>query len=145
MHSQLFYYNLNMHLINDIKEIVFDVRKESNPCSLCAKMRKGALNDEIKRLGCNKVAYAHHKDDVIEIAYTNNQSELDYLSGILKEALPNAVSIAVFDTAFHQTMPPKAFMFGLPYEDYENLHVRKYGFHGTSHRFVSKKCIDLHS
>lgn len=50
----------------DIKEIVFDVRKESNPCSLCAKMRKGALNDEIKRLGCNKVAYAHHKDDVIE-------------------------------------------------------------------------------
>lgn len=50
----------------DIKEIVFDVRKESNPCSLCAKMRKGALNDEIKRLGCNKVAYAHHMDDVIE-------------------------------------------------------------------------------
>lgn len=50
----------------DIKEIVFDIRKETNPCSLCAKMRKGALNDEIKRLGCNKVAYAHHKDDVIE-------------------------------------------------------------------------------
>lgn len=49
----------------NIKEIVFDERKESNPCSLCAKMRKGALNDEIKKLGCNKVAYAHHKDDVV--------------------------------------------------------------------------------
>ena len=50
----------------DIKEIVFDVRKEANPCSLCAKMRKGALNDLIKANGCNKVAYAHHKDDVID-------------------------------------------------------------------------------
>lgn len=49
-----------------IAEIVFQTRKESNPCSLCAKLRKGALNDEMKRLGCNKVAYAHHKDDVID-------------------------------------------------------------------------------
>lgn len=49
-----------------IKEIVFDERKESNPCSLCAKMRKGALNDKAKELGCNKIAYAHHKDDVVE-------------------------------------------------------------------------------
>ena len=45
--------------------------------------------------------------------------------------------VVVFDTAFHQTMPPKAFMFGLPYEDYEKYAIRKYGFHGTSHRFVS--------
>lgn len=51
---------------SDIYHILFDVRKESNPCSLCAKMRKGALNDAIKKLGCNKVAYAHHKDDIIE-------------------------------------------------------------------------------
>lgn len=50
----------------DIAKIVFDDRKESNPCSLCAKMRKGALNESIKKLGCNKVAYAHHKDDVVE-------------------------------------------------------------------------------
>jgi len=49
-----------------IAQIVFEERKETNPCSLCAKMRKGALNDSIKALGCNKVAYAHHKDDVIE-------------------------------------------------------------------------------
>ena len=51
-----------------IGKILFDIRKESNPCSLCAKMRKGALNDEALRLGCNKIAYAHHQDDLIETA-----------------------------------------------------------------------------
>ena len=51
---------------SDIYEILFHVRKESNPCSLCAKMRKGALNQAIKEMGCNKIAYAHHKDDIIE-------------------------------------------------------------------------------
>lgn len=51
---------------SDIYEILFNIRKESNPCSLCAKMRKGALNDAVKEMGCNKVAYAHHKDDIIE-------------------------------------------------------------------------------
>lgn len=50
----------------DIYDVVFNVRKESNPCSLCAKMRKGALNDAMKKIGCNKIAYAHHKDDVID-------------------------------------------------------------------------------
>lgn len=50
----------------DIADVIFNQRKESNPCSLCAKMRKGALNDAIKAAGCNKVAYAHHKDDVVE-------------------------------------------------------------------------------
>lgn len=52
----------------DIAEVVFNIRKEENPCSLCAKMRKGAFNDKAKELGCNKSAYAHHKDDVIETA-----------------------------------------------------------------------------
>lgn len=50
----------------EIYEIIFNIRKETNPCSLCAKMRKGALNDRITELGCNKMAYAHHKDDIIE-------------------------------------------------------------------------------
>ena len=51
---------------SDIYHILFDIRKESNPCSLCAKMRKGALNQAVKEMGCNKVAYAHHKDDIVE-------------------------------------------------------------------------------
>lgn len=50
----------------NIAEVIFETRKESNPCSLCAKMRKGAFNEKAKELGCNKSAYAHHKDDVIE-------------------------------------------------------------------------------
>lgn len=55
------------HIIDtQIAQIVFDERKEANPCSLCAKMRKGSLNEAIKELGCNKVAYAHHRDDVVE-------------------------------------------------------------------------------
>ncbi len=50
----------------DIREIVFDVRHEDNPCSLCSKMRRGALNDAIKSMGCTKLALGHHADDVIE-------------------------------------------------------------------------------
>lgn len=50
----------------DIAQIIFEERKETNPCSLCAKMRKGAFNEKAKALGCNKLAYAHHKDDVVE-------------------------------------------------------------------------------
>jgi len=53
----------------EIARIIFDIRKESNPCSLCAKMRKGALNDALQEMGCNKIAYAHHKDDVIETMF----------------------------------------------------------------------------
>ncbi len=59
--------NIDYHIVKtDIGKIIFDDRKETNPCSLCAKMRKGALNDAMKETGCNKVAYAHHKDDVVE-------------------------------------------------------------------------------
>lgn len=53
----------------DIGKILFDVRKEANPCALCAKMRKGALNEAAKKLGYNKIAYAHHRDDLIETMF----------------------------------------------------------------------------
>ena len=52
----------------EIGKILFDIRKETNPCSLCAKLRKGALNQKALEMGCNKIAYAHHKDDLIETA-----------------------------------------------------------------------------
>ena len=60
-----------------------------------------------------------------------------------EEVMPHTPQVAVFDTAFHQTMPPKAFMYGVPYRYYKEMGVRRYGFHGTSHRFVSKRCIEL--
>ena len=53
------------------------------------------------------------------------------------EVMPNVPQVAVFDTAFHATMPPKAYMYAIPYSDYKKYKVRKYGFHGTSHKFVS--------
>lgn len=59
--------SVNYHVVKtDIGNIIFNERKESNPCSLCSKMRKGALNDAMKEIGVNKIAYAHHKDDVVD-------------------------------------------------------------------------------
>ncbi len=81
-------------------------------------------------------------DEMKELAPVHNHAHALALHAC-KKVLPEGVPmVAVFDTAFHQTMPEKAFMFGLPYEDYENYHVRKYGFHGTSHRFVSHALAD---
>lgn len=58
------------HIVHtEIADIVFRDRKEKNPCSLCAKMRKGALNNALKELSCNKIAYAHHKDDTVETLF----------------------------------------------------------------------------
>ena len=56
-----------------------------------------------------------------------------------QEVLPNVPQVVTFDTAFHQTMPPHAYMYGLPYEYYEKYHIRRYGAHGTSHQFVAQK------
>ena len=60
-----------------------------------------------------------------------------------KEVFGEVPQVAVFDTSFHATMPPKAYIFGIPYEYYEKYHVRRYGFHGTSHRYVSGRLFDI--
>ena len=61
-----------------------------------------------------------------------------------QELMPNTPMVGVFDTAFHQTMPEKAYLYGLPYEYYEKYKVRRYGFHGTSHSYVSKRTVVCH-
>ena len=61
----------------------------------------------------------------------------------VQELMPGTPNVAVFDTAFHQTMPAKAYMYALPYEYYEKYGIRRYGFHGTSHRYVSARAIDM--
>ena len=76
-------------------------------------------------------------DELQELAPVHNHPHALALWACKKVIPENVPQVVVFDTAFHQTMPEKAYMFGLPYEDYEKYHVRKYGFHGTSHRFVS--------
>ena len=81
-------------------------------------------------------------DEMKELAPVHNHAHALALRAC-KKVLPEGVPmVVVFDTAFHQTMPEKAYMFGMPYDDYENYHVRKYGFHGTSHRFVSHAIAD---
>ena len=57
--------------------------------------------------------------------------------------MPNTPMVAVFDTAFHQTMPEKAYMYAIPYEAYKEMGVRRYGFHGTSHKYVSQKAAQI--
>ena len=59
----------------------------------------------------------------------------------MEALIPGIPQVAVFDTAFHQTMPDYAYMYGLPYEMYKKYGVRRYGFHGTSHRYVSRRCL----
>ena len=76
-------------------------------------------------------------DDLAELAPVHNHPHALALWACKKVIPETTPQVVVFDTAFHQTMPEKAFMFGMPYECYEKYHVRKYGFHGTSHRFVS--------
>ena len=78
-------------------------------------------------------------DGLSELAPVHNHPHALALREVLPKGTPQVV---VFDTAFHQTMPPKAYLFGLPYEDYKEYHVRRYGFHGTSHRFVSHSLAD---
>lgn len=81
-------------------------------------------------------------EEIIELAPLHNPANL---KGILamEKLLPKVPQVAVFDTSFHQSMEPKAFLYGLPYEYYEKYKVRRYGFHGTSHKFVAKKACKL--
>ena len=79
---------------------------------------------------CNDLAPLHNPANLIGIR-------------ACQELMPNVPMVAVFDTAFHQTMPEVAYMYGLPYEYYEKYSVRRYGFHGTSHSYVSKRAADI--
>lgn len=79
---------------------------------------------------CNDLAPLHNPANLIGVR-------------ACQELMPNVPMVGVFDTAFHQTMPEKAYMYGLPYEYYEKYKVRRYGFHGTSHSFVSKRTAEL--
>ena len=80
---------------------------------------------------------------VSDLAPLHNPAHILAIQACEKVLDPSTPQVAVFDTAFHQTMPPKAFLYGVPYEYYEKYNIRKYGFHGTSHRFVSNRLAAL--
>ena len=81
-------------------------------------------------------------EECTELAPLHNPANLTGIR-VCQELMPGVPMVAVFDTAFHQTMPPKAYVYGLPYEYYEKYRVRRYGFHGTSHSFVSKELANF--
>ncbi len=80
-------------------------------------------------------------EDVIELAPLHNPANLNGIVS-MEKLMPNVPQVAVFDTAFHQSIPQHAYMYALPYELYENDKIRRYGFHGTSHKFVFETACD---
>lgn len=82
-------------------------------------------------------------ESLCDLAPLHNSAHLEGIRASIALFGPNVPQVAVFDNAFHSTMPPEAYMYGLPYEYYEKYGIRKYGFHGTSHRFVSARCAEV--
>ncbi|MCI1959601.1 MAG: acetate kinase [Clostridia bacterium] len=78
----------------------------------------------------------------IELAPLHNPANLEGIE-VCEKLMPGVPMVAVFDTAFHQTMPEKAYLYAIPYKYYEKYKVRKYGFHGTSHKYVSQECARM--
>lgn len=81
-------------------------------------------------------------EECADLGPLHNPANLMGINACMK-LMPGVPNVAVFDTAFHQTMPPKAYMYGIPKEYYEKYAIRKYGFHGTSHKFVSKRTAEF--
>jgi acetate kinase len=81
-------------------------------------------------------------EECIAIAPLHNPPNLAGIAAC-EATFPGLPQVAVFDTAFHQSMPPHVFLYGLPYEQYDKYHIRKYGFHGTSHEYVARRCAVL--
>ena len=81
-------------------------------------------------------------EDVSDLAPLHNPPNLAGIK-VCKDMMPETPQVGVFDTAFHQSMPEEAYMYAIPYEYYEKHDIRRYGFHGTSHKFVAKKAADL--
>lgn len=84
----------------------------------------------------------HMIEECIDIAPLHNPPNLSGINAIT-ELIPEVPQVAVFDTAFHQTMPDYAYMYGIPYSLYEKYAIRRYGFHGTSHRYVSRRACEI--
>ena len=158
--GRLVYQNVDKGLDKEISDLAMPTHKEAVSFVLDALVndKTGALSDlsEIGAVG-HRVVHGGEKftksvvinEDVIKaVEECNDLAPLHNPANIIgiracQALMPNVPMVAVFDTAFHQTMPAKAYMYGVPYSCYENYKVRKYGFHGTSHSFVSKKAAEL--
>lgn len=155
--------SIHTYKMNDIKvEVTEDIFNHEAAVSHLLKMvqhvKYGAIKslDEIQAVG-HRVVHGGERfsnsvlitEEVInqlnactELAPLHNPANI---TGILafQKLLPSVPHVAVFDTAFHQSMPKKTYLYSLPYEYYEEFGIRKYGFHGTSHRFVTKRVAEI--
>ncbi|NUJ18109.1 acetate kinase [Bacillus glycinifermentans] len=156
-------------LDNGIFTISFDDQKKSETTdipdhSVAVKMLLGKLTEygiikdlnEINGIG-HRVVHGGEKfndsvlltdetireiEEISDLAPLHNPANIVGIQAF-KEVLPNVPAVAVFDTAFHQTMPEQSYLYSLPYEYYEKYGIRKYGFHGTSHKYVTERAAEL--
>jgi acetate kinase len=140
------------------KEAYLDNHKTAVEIFLKELLDNGIVNDleEIEGVG-HRVLHGFDKYSEPVIVTEEVMNDIDKFSvlgplhnpanllGIkaIKAILPNSINVAIFDTAFHQTMPRESYIYPVPYEWYEKYGVRKYGFHGTSHKYLSKRAIEL--
>ena len=144
----------------EVLEVSMPTHKEAvkNVLDILTDPKEGVIKDysEIKAIG-HRVVHGMDKfsqsvlitPEVIEkvkecytVAPLHNPANITGIEAVT-ELMPSVPQVAVFDTAFHQTMPAKAYMYALPYEYYEKYGIRRYGFHGTSHRYVSQRVCDF--
>lgn len=144
----------------EVIEVSMPTHKEAvkNVLDILTDPKEGVIKDysEIQAVG-HRVVHGMDKfsksvlitPEVIEkvkecysVAPLHNPANITGIEAVT-ELMPEVPQVAVFDTAFHQTMPAKAYMYALPYEAYEKYGVRRYGFHGTSHRYVSKRACEF--
>ncbi|MCD7872271.1 MAG: acetate kinase [Clostridiales bacterium] len=153
-----------IYKVND-KELIFDREVKSHTdafgtvMELMTKSELKVLDsfDEVDAVG-HRVVHGGEKytksvlfDDTVvkdiesftPLAPLHNPANLQGYEACLSVLGPNVPQVAVFDTAFHSTMPPMAYMYALPYEYYEKYGIRRYGFHGTSHKYVSQRCASV--
>ena len=130
-------------------EMVLDALVDKD-CGVISSMKEiGAVGHRVLHGGEKYSAPTLVNDDVIEVIKEcfplgplHNPANLMGIEACMK-VMPGVPMVAVFDTGFHQTMPPKAYLYGVDYKYYEKLKLRRYGFHGTSHRFVSLRMAEI--
>ena len=126
-------------------QMVLDALKNPNTGVIKSLDEVGAVGHRVVHGGEKFASSVILTDEVVkgieecsELAPLHNPANLIGITAC-KELMPSTPMVGVFDTAFHQTMPEEAYLYGLPYEYYEKYKVRRYGFHGTSHSYVSKR------
>lgn len=130
-------------------QMVLDALTNDKTGAISSLKEVGAIGHRIVHGGEKFASSVVVTDEVMKaieecsnLAPLHNPANLLGIS-VCKELMPGVPQVAVFDTAFHQTMPPKAYLYGLPYEAYTEDKIRRYGFHGTSHSYVSKRVAQI--